>query len=200
MTRTHRSQVHHLGAGRHEQVVTDRALTIATEHRGERTLSSTGEIDDHEVPSRRTAQLAHLVRRPRCNVDRNQATGARDPVEGRTVLVRVHHEHRQAQIPRCDGGQADAKVFPQPGNPVTGRAAIREALAPFVALGGQIQLRTDAVSENGDLAVAYGEWTLTGGADPDGNPVNLEGRSTDVMRRQSDGSWLDAIDDPYSLG
>jgi ketosteroid isomerase-like protein len=56
------------------------------------------------------------------------------------------------------------------------------------------------VIENGDLAVAYGEWTLTGGADPDGNPVDLEGRSTDVMRRQSDGSWLDAIDDPYSLG
>jgi ketosteroid isomerase-like protein len=56
------------------------------------------------------------------------------------------------------------------------------------------------VIENGDLALAYGEWTLTGGVDPDGNPVNLEGRSTDVMRRQSDGSWVDAIDDPYSSG
>jgi uncharacterized protein (TIGR02246 family) len=31
--------------------------------------------------------------------------------------------------------EPDATVFPQPGNPVTGRAAIREALAPFVALG-----------------------------------------------------------------
>ena len=94
--------------------------------------------------------------------------------------------------------EPDATVFPQPGNPVTGHAAIREALVPFVALGGQIQLRTAAVIENGDLAVAYSDWSLTGGTDPDGNPVNMEGRSTDVMRRQSDGSWRDAIDDPYS--
>jgi uncharacterized protein (TIGR02246 family) len=96
--------------------------------------------------------------------------------------------------------EPDAMVFPQPGNAVTGRDAIREALVPFVALGGQIQMRTAAVIENGDLAVAYSDWSLTGGTDPDGNPVNMEARSTDVMRRQSDGSWLDAIDDPYSSG
>jgi ketosteroid isomerase-like protein len=48
--------------------------------------------------------------------------------------------------------------------------------------------------------VAYGEWTLKGGTDPDGNAVNLEGRATDVMRKQLDGSWLDVIDDPYSNG
>src|SRR4051812_27735095 len=96
--------------------------------------------------------------------------------------------------------EPDAMVFPQPGNPVTGRDAIREALVPFVALGGQIQMRTAAVIENGDLAVAYSDWSLTGGTDPDGNPVNMEARSTDVMRRQPDGSWLDAIDDPYSSG
>jgi len=36
--------------------------------------------------------------------------------------------------------EPDAMVFPQPGNPVTGRDAIREALVPFVALGGQIQM------------------------------------------------------------
>jgi ketosteroid isomerase-like protein len=56
------------------------------------------------------------------------------------------------------------------------------------------------VVESGDLAVAYGEWTFRGGTDPDGNAVNLEGRATDVMRKQPDGSWLDVIDDPYSSG
>ena len=96
--------------------------------------------------------------------------------------------------------EPDGTVFPQPGSPVTGHAAMREALVPFVALRGQMQLRTTAVIENGDLALVYGEWSLTGGTDPDGNPVNMEGRSTEIMRRQSDGSWLDAIDDPYSSG
>jgi uncharacterized protein (TIGR02246 family) len=94
--------------------------------------------------------------------------------------------------------EPDGTVFPQPGSPVTGYAAIREALVPFVALRGQMQLRTTAVIENGDLALVYGEWSLTGGTDPDGNPVNMEGRSTEIMRKQSDGSWRDAIDDPYS--
>jgi uncharacterized protein (TIGR02246 family) len=94
--------------------------------------------------------------------------------------------------------EPDGTVFPQPGSPVTGHAAIREALVPFVALRGQMQLRTSAVIENGDLALVYGDWSLTGGTDPDGNPVNMEGRSTEIMRRQSDGSWRDVIDDPYS--
>ena len=94
--------------------------------------------------------------------------------------------------------EPDGTVFPQPESPVTGHAAIREALVPFVALRGQIQLRTIAVIENGDLALVYGDWSLTGGTDPDGNPVNMEGRSTEIMRRQPDGSWRDVIDDPYS--
>ena len=93
-----------------------------------------------------------------------------------------------------------ATVILEPGRPVMGHAAMRMALAQLLALGGHMQLRITAVIESGDIAVAYGEWSLTGATDPDGSPVNLEGRSTEVMRRQSDGSWLDVIDDPYSRG
>jgi len=96
--------------------------------------------------------------------------------------------------------EPEATVIPEPGSPVTGQAAIREALAPLLALKGQIQLRTTAVIESGDLAVVYAEWSLTGGTDPGGSPVNLDGRSTELMRRQSDGSWRDVIDDPFSRG
>ena len=96
--------------------------------------------------------------------------------------------------------EPEATVIPEPGSPVTGQAAIREALAPLLALKGQIQLRTTAVIESGDLAVVYAEWSLTGGTDPSGGPVNLEGRSTELMRRQPDGSWRDLIDDPFSRG
>jgi uncharacterized protein (TIGR02246 family) len=125
------------------------------------------------------------------------------------MSVQNPRQLHQAWEKAYNGGDIDALVelyephatiIPEPGSPVTGQAAIREALAPFLALNGQIQLRTAAVIESGDLAVAYADWSLTGGADPDGNPVNMEGRSTEVMRRQSDGSWLDVIDDPYSSG
>jgi len=31
-----------------------------------------------------------------------------------------------------------------------------------------------------------------------GNAIELEGRTSDVARRQADGSWLIVIDDPYA--
>jgi uncharacterized protein (TIGR02246 family) len=130
-------------------------------------------------------------------------------IEEAAVSVQNPRQLHQEWEKAFNGGDIDAlvalyepgaTVIPQPGNPVTGHAAIREALGSFLALQGQFQLRTVAVVESGDLAVAYGEWTLKGGTDPDGNAVNLEGRATDVMRKQPDGSWLDVIDDPYSSG
>jgi len=96
--------------------------------------------------------------------------------------------------------EPDATLIPEPEKPVSGHAAIREALVPLLALKGRIQLRTGRVIPSGDLAVVYADWSFVGGTDPDGNNVDLEGHSTELMRRQSDGSWLDVIDDPYSRG
>jgi uncharacterized protein (TIGR02246 family) len=144
------------------------------------------------------------------------------PVAGNVRLIALPSRRRMPQMsvqnPRqlhqawekaYNGGDIDAlldlyepeaTVIPEPGSPVTGHAAIREAFAPLVALKGQMQLRTTAVIETGDLALVYAEWSLTGGTDQEGSPVNLEGRSTELMRRQSDGSWRDIIDDPFSGG
>lgn len=96
--------------------------------------------------------------------------------------------------------EPDATLIPQPGNPVTGMAAFREALGHFLALNGQIDLRTSALTETGGLALLQSDWTINGGTDPDGNAVELEGRSSVVLRRQADGSWLGVIDDPWSKG
>jgi uncharacterized protein (TIGR02246 family) len=96
--------------------------------------------------------------------------------------------------------EPSATVIPQPGNPVTGTDAIRAALSEFVNLRGQIDLRTAAVTESAGVALVLTDWTLTGGSDPDGNPVELTGRATEVLRRQDDGSWLMVIDDPWSQG
>ncbi len=82
----------------------------------------------------------------------------------------------------------------------TGHAAIREVLGQLLGLKAQIQLRTAAVVERGDVALVYGEWSMTGGTDPDGNRVDMEARSTEILRRQADGSWLYLVDDPFSRG
>jgi uncharacterized protein (TIGR02246 family) len=96
--------------------------------------------------------------------------------------------------------EPEGTLIPQPGSPVTGHDAIREALSQFIGLGGQIDLRPSVVVESAGLALVMSDWTITGGIDPDGNAVELSGRSTEVMRRKDDGSWLFVIDDPWSKG
>jgi hypothetical protein len=40
------------------------------------------------------------------------------------------------------------------------------------------------------------EWSFSG-TGSDGNAVNMTGKSADVLRKQSDGSWLFVIDNPW---
>ena len=79
-------------------------------------------------------------------------------------------------------GEPDATLVPQPGQAVTGTAAIREALAGTA-----------------DLALLYSSWVLRG-TGPDGTPVEMTGRGTEVARRQADGTWRLAPDNPYAVG
>jgi uncharacterized protein (TIGR02246 family) len=90
----------------------------------------------------------------------------------------------------------DAALVPQPGQVVTGHAAIREALQAFLALKGRIRIETTYAVEAGDIALLRSQWHLDG-TGPDGKPVAMSGRSNEVVRRQPDGRWLIAIDHPY---
>lgn len=93
-----------------------------------------------------------------------------------------------------------AVLVAQPGQPlVRGKDAIREALGGFVGMGGTFNMEHTDVVEADDVAVIYSTWTLKGGSDPEGNPVDLTGRTTDVVRRQPDGTWLFAIDNPWGV-
>jgi uncharacterized protein (TIGR02246 family) len=90
----------------------------------------------------------------------------------------------------------DARLVPQPGQVVTGHAAIREALQGFLALQGQIRMETTYVVQAGDIALLRSQWHLTGkGAD--GQPLTIGAKSAEVIRQHSDGTWLFVIDHPY---
>jgi uncharacterized protein (TIGR02246 family) len=92
--------------------------------------------------------------------------------------------------------EADAVFAPQPGVVVAGSDAIRVAVGEFLALRPQMTGRIEKVLRAGDTALVQNAWSLEGTA-PDGAPVRLGGTSADVVRRQADGSWLVAIDDPW---
>jgi uncharacterized protein (TIGR02246 family) len=90
----------------------------------------------------------------------------------------------------------DARFVPQPGQVLTGQAALREALQGFLALKGQIRMETAYVVQAGDIALVRAQWQLTA-KDADGKPLAMSGNSTEVYRQQSDGTWLLLIDHPY---
>lgn len=94
--------------------------------------------------------------------------------------------------------EPDAAFQPQPGVIVTGHAAIKEAFGGFLALDAEFQMEPAKVIEAGDLALLISKWTMKG-TDPNGEPVDLSGQTSDVVRRQPDGSWLFVIDNPYGM-
>ena len=85
--------------------------------------------------------------------------------------------------------ESDATLIPQPGQVVTGTEDIREALSGFLALNPKFDLDFKKAFQAGDIALLFSEWTLSG-TDPDGNAIEVSGQTSDVVRRQPDGTWI----------
>jgi uncharacterized protein (TIGR02246 family) len=87
-------------------------------------------------------------------------------------------------------------IVPPEGRRVTGRDAIRAAIEPLLALRLTMRIEiVDKIQTDG-LALTHGHWTLAGS--DGGELIELSGRGTMVSRRQPDGSWRIALDNPLS--
>jgi uncharacterized protein (TIGR02246 family) len=72
-----------------------------------------------------------------------------------------------------------------------GRDAIRAAYRRILSDGGHMELQTLTVRDSGDgLALLHAGWTLHR------KGTAISGISTEVVRRQADGSWLFVLDEP----
>jgi uncharacterized protein (TIGR02246 family) len=89
--------------------------------------------------------------------------------------------------------EEDAILIPEPG-PATaaGKAAIREVLNAFLAMNGSLQVLATTAVVHGDIALTHTRWRLEF---PDGEP--MESVTAEVVRRQPDGTWKYAIDNPW---
>lgn len=92
--------------------------------------------------------------------------------------------------------EPDAIIAPRPGRAVAGYTALREVLESFIAPEAKFDLKLLGALQCGDIALLYSRWTLMGRR-PDGRDVNVRGLTSDVVRRQVDGSWRFVIDNPY---
>lgn len=92
---------------------------------------------------------------------------------------------------------AGAVLAAEPGRGATG-AALRQALARYFEGSGVMEARTRHCLVNGDTALLVIDWVIRPrGAAPGTN--EFKGTSTDVVRRQADGTWRCLIDNPHGI-
>jgi uncharacterized protein (TIGR02246 family) len=92
--------------------------------------------------------------------------------------------------------EPNAVLVAQPGQLARGSTELRAALGRFIGLKSELRSETQSVIEVDDMALYTGRWTLRG-TDPSGQTTTMGGVSSDVLRRQRDGRWLIAVDNPW---
>jgi uncharacterized protein (TIGR02246 family) len=87
----------------------------------------------------------------------------------------------------------DARMVTMEGAIAEGLDAIREQWAGVLAMDGRMTVESRFAIEMGDLAVLSNTWTLSAGGE------QMSATTSEVARRQPDGSWLYIIDHPYAI-
>jgi uncharacterized protein (TIGR02246 family) len=92
--------------------------------------------------------------------------------------------------------EPNAVIVFEPGKPASGIDAMTEGFKGFFVLNPKFEYSGHEVFLNGDLAMHFAPWTMTGKL-PDGTDVKQSGLSVVVLRKQSNGEWLMVFDNPF---
>ena len=104
---------------------------------------------------------------------------------------------RAGDLPALVGLYAhDAVFLPDPQTILTGEAAIEAGLGGFIALRPILTFSDERMITSGDVALVTHRWNLRGTL-PTGAPIEQQGRAINVLRREEDGRWRLAIDNPW---
>ena len=86
------------------------------------------------------------------------------------------------------------------GESVSGSEEIRKSIKNILKHKSRITLETQSVIESAQgIAVLHGSWVVERVTGP-GAELTTRGLSTEVVRRQPNGTWLFLIDNPYTPG
>jgi uncharacterized protein (TIGR02246 family) len=84
----------------------------------------------------------------------------------------------------------------KPGRVTESPAELRAAIQHVIALGARLTIDPQSFIRSDDLTLVLGTFTLSGSRS-DGTPLKRTSRFADVLRRQPDGRWLIAVDNPF---
>lgn len=86
------------------------------------------------------------------------------------------------------------------GEATVGGESIRGQLEGLLAMTPQVEAGESRALLAGDIALLSNRWRMTFALGEGGGQSGFEATSTEVARRQADGGWRYAIDDPASAG
>lgn len=115
------------------------------------------------------------------------------PLETVEQLIQAFHNLDVEQA--LSQYEPEGALVTGPGQVAIGTEALRSALEQVIALKPTLTTASYEIIEAGNTALYCSNWNMTGTA-PDGSPVQQGGKSSDVLRRNSEGRWLIAIDNP----
>lgn len=92
--------------------------------------------------------------------------------------------------------ETNAIVMFEPGSPVCGAAAVKNAFEASLAANPHFAFGKHEVFIAGDIALHQMPYTMTGET-PDGDSIRQSGISVAVLRKQQNGDWLMIIDNPH---
>ena len=123
-----------------------------------------------------------------------------NPFDRTTIEGAARYFQRCVRNDDVDGAlgcfDAEAVYIPTLGTVVKGTAEIRKGLEVLCGMKPNLQAKRSRAFEVGDLASWVDEWTLHATM-PDGTMLDMTGVSSDIMKRQRDGTWAYLVDNPY---
>ena len=92
--------------------------------------------------------------------------------------------------------EPDAVLIQPNGNPLRGTEQIRIELENLLRQKGRMESRNVYCIRFEDIALLRGHFVLHAEG-PDGSPIRMEARTSEIVRRQPDGSWRYIVDHPF---
>lgn len=91
----------------------------------------------------------------------------------------------------------DATYIERDGQEITGLANIEKSMEHLCTWKPQIIGSNHRVTVVGDLAIWVDKWSLKA-IMPDGNPVEMKGATSCMMKKNDKGIWLWLVDNPFA--